>query len=356
MLVDHTIITVRSGRGGRGSNSLRREKYIPKGGPDGGDGGDGGSVVFVGDAHLDTLAPFARRRLFKAESGRNGSGKECYGRRGADLELPVPLGCQVHDEDTGELIADIVHADQRFLAAAGGKGGRGNIHFATPTHQTPTEFEEGGEPVERRLRLELKLIADVGLVGLPNAGKSTMLSRISHAQPKIADYPFTTLVPQLGMVDLPGERRLVVADIPGLIEGAAGGAGLGHDFLRHIERTTILLHLLDCAPPDGTDPIENYRTIRNELATFSPELAEKPEVIALNKVELLDPSERETFVEQVAGKLGYPRGERPLLVSGATGEGVREVLETCWERLAETRSRREGARDGWGRTSAGSVD
>ena len=349
MLVDQTLITVRSGRGGNGSNSLRREKYAPKGGPDGGDGGDGGSVLLIGDQHLDTLAPFARRRLLKAESGQNGMKKACYGRRGADLELPVPLGCQVFDAETGELLVDITRPDQRYVAARGGKGGRGNIHFATPTHQTPVEFEEGGEPVERQLRLELKLIADVGLVGLPNAGKSTMLSRISHAQPRIADYPFTTLVPQLGMVDLPGERRLVVADIPGLIEGAADGAGLGHDFLRHIERTTLLLHLIDCAPPDGSDPVENYRTIRNELATFSPALAEKPEVIALNKIELIAEDERDQFIEVFSGQVGFPRGERALVVSGATGEGVREMLETCWDELAD--SRRKGAdatTGGWG--------
>jgi len=349
MLVDHTVITVRSGRGGRGSCSLRREKYIPKGGPDGGDGGDGGSVVLVGDAHLDTLAPFARAHLFRAEHGQHGMKKECYGRRGEDLVLSLPLGCQVFDDETGELLVDIVRPDQRFVVARGGKGGRGNIHFATPTHQTPTEFEEGGEPEEFKLRLELKLIADVGLVGLPNAGKSTMLSRVSHAQPKIADYPFTTLVPQLGMVDLPGERRLVIADIPGLIEGAADGAGLGHDFLRHIERTTLLLHLVDCAPPDGSDPVENYRGIRHELATFSPVLAEKPELIGLNKIELVDPEERESFVERVAGQLGYPKGERPLVVSGATGDGVREMLEACWHALSRADARRDGEESsGWG--------
>lgn len=350
MLVDHTIITVRSGRGGNGSSSLRREKYVPKGGPDGGDGGDGGSVVFVGDQHLDTLAPYARRRLLKAEHGEHGSNRECYGRRGTDLELPVPLGCQVFDEERDELIADIVRPGQRFIAAPGGKGGRGNVHFATPTHQTPREFEEGGEPVEVRLRLELKLIADIGLVGLPNAGKSTMLSRVSQARPKVADYPFTTLVPQLGMVDLPGERRLVLADLPGLIEGAADGAGLGHDFLRHIERTSVLLHLLDSVPPDGSDPVANYRTIRSELANFSPVLAEKPELIALNKIELVPEDERDAFVERIAGAIGFPDGERPLVVSGATGEGVRAMLEACWDSLVESResgSDDNHAQSGW---------
>lgn len=351
MLVDHTIITVRSGRGGNGSNSLRREKYVTKGGPDGGDGGDGGSIVLVGDPHLDTLVAYGRRRLLKAESGEHGKKRECYGRRGEDLELPVPLGSQVFDTETGELIADIVRAGQRFIAAPGGKGGRGNVHFATPTHQTPREFEEGGEPVERRLRLELKLIADVGLVGLPNAGKSTMLSRVSQARPKIADYPFTTLVPQLGMADLPGDRRLVLADIPGLIEGAAGGAGLGHDFLRHIERTSVLLHLVDAAPTDGSDPVMNYQTIRGELSTFSAVLAEKPEIVALNKIELIDESERDAFIERFAGAIGFPKGERPLAVSGATGEGVREMLETCWNSLVDSRESQKGSSQsssGWG--------
>jgi GTP-binding protein len=238
------------------------------------------------------------------------------------------------------------------LLHRGGKGGHGNVHFATPTHQTPREFEEGGEPVERRLRLELKLIADVGIVGLPNAGKSTMLARVSQARPKVADYPFTTLVPQLGMVDLPGERRLVLADLPGLIEGASGGAGLGHDFLRHIERTSVLLHLIDAAPPDRSDPVANYQAIRAELANFSPVLAEKPELVALNKIELVPEEERGAFVERIAGAIGFSKGERPLSVSGATGEGVREMLEACWNTLLDSRkSRTEASRtsSGWGK-------
>lgn len=338
MLLDNTFITIRSGQGGRGSGSLRQEKYVPKGGPDGGDGGDGGSIVLVGDAHLDTLAPYGHRRLLKAEAGGNGGSRGLYGKRGSELQLPMPLGCQVFDAETDELLCDLTVADQRFVAAVGGRGGRGNIHFATPTHQTPREFEEGGEPIERTLRLELKLIAEVGLIGMPNAGKSTMLARLSKAKPKIASYPFTTLVPQLGMAELPGLRRLVFADIPGLIEGAASGAGLGHDFLRHIERTTLLLHLIDIAPIDGSDPVKNYETVRGELAGFSPLLAEKPELVVLNKIELLDPDEREQVIERTAGAIGFPRGERPLVVSGATGEGVREMLEACWSRLETLRN------------------
>ena len=349
MLVDHATIRVRSGRGGDGSNSLHREKFVPKGGPDGGDGGKGGDVILVGDPHLDTLAGFVRRRLLAAEDGEPGRKNECYGRAGEDLMVPLPLGCQVFDEDDGALVVDLTEAGQRFVIARGGRGGRGNVHFATPTHQTPREFETGGEPVERSLRLELKLIADVGLVGLPNAGKSTMLSRISKARPKVADYPFTTLGPQLGMIDLPGERRIVVADLPGLIEGAADGAGLGHDFLRHVERTTLLLHLLDAAPPDGSDPAENYHRIRHELGSFSPVLAEKPELIALNKIDLVPTGERERFVERIAGAVGCPKGTRPLVVSGASGEGVRALLESCWSRLAEFRTAPSAARErSWG--------
>lgn len=351
MLVDHATFTVRSGKGGDGSNSLHHAKGLVKGGPDGGDGGNGGDVVFVGDPHLDTLASYARRRLITAQDGEKGRKKSCYGKRGETLELKLPLGCQVFDASSGELLVDIVSADQRFVVAAGGKGGRGNIHFATPTHQTPREFEEGGEPVEVEVRLELKLIADVGLVGLPNAGKSTMLSRVSKARAKIADYPFTTLGPQLGMIDLPGERRLVVADLPGLIEGAASGAGLGHDFLRHVERTSFLLHLLDAAPPDGSNPAENYRAIRHELSSFSPLLLEKRELIALNKIDLIDENERESFIKTMALELGLPEGERPMTVSGATGLGVRELLEACWNEVR--RSKDGGLKSGSSAWSTG---
>ena len=333
MLVDHATILIRSGKGGDGSNSLHREKFVPKGGPDGGDGGKGGDVLLVADPHLDTLAAFARTRLLAAEDGAAGRKNECFGRSGEDLVVRLPLGCQVFDEQNGDLIVDLVEPEQSFVVAQGGRGGRGNVHFATPTHQTPREFEKGGEAVERSIRLELKLIADIGLVGLPNAGKSTMLSRVSQARPKVADYPFTTLGPQLGMIDLSNDRRMVVADLPGLIEGAASGAGLGHDFLRHVERTTFLLHLLDAAPPDESDPANNYHTIRHELASFSPVLADKPELIALNKIDLIPEEQREAFIERVAGAIGFPKGERPMLVSGVSGEGVRPLLESCWTQL-----------------------
>jgi GTP-binding protein len=338
MLVDHATLTVCSGKGGDGSNNLHHAKGVAKGGPDGGDGGNGGDVVLVGDPHLDTLASYARRRLITAEDGEKGRKKACYGKRGETLELPLPLGCQVFDTSNDELLVDVISEGQRFMVAAGGKGGRGNIHFATPTHQTPREFEEGGEPVELEIRLELKLIADIGLVGLPNAGKSTMLSRVSKARPKVADYPFTTLGPQLGMIDLPGERRLVVADLPGLIEGAASGAGLGHDFLRHVERTSFLLHLLDAAPPDGSSPADNHRLIRHELSSFSPVLLEKRELIALNKIDLIPEDEREDFIDQMARELGMPEGERPMVVSGATGLGVRELLEACWSEVQNSKN------------------
>jgi len=349
MLVDHATFTIRSGKGGNGSNSLHHSKGLVKGGPDGGDGGNGGDVVLVGDPHLDTLASYARRRLITAPDGENGRKKECYGKRGEALELPLPLGCQVFDTATGELLVDIVSPDQRHVVAEGGKGGRGNIHFATPTHQTPREFEEGGEPVELEIRLELKLIADIGLVGLPNAGKSTMLSRVSKARPKVADYPFTTLGPQLGMIDLPGERRLVVADLPGLIEGAASGAGLGHDFLRHVERTSFLLHLLDASPPDGSSPADNHRAIRHELSSFSPLLLEKRELIALNKIDLIPEDEREEFIDRMASELGMPEGERPMVVSGAIGLGVRELLEECWVEIQNSKSGGlKSKSSGWG--------
>ncbi|MFO0829262.1 MAG: GTPase ObgE [Phycisphaerales bacterium] len=329
MLVDTAIITVRSGRGGTGSASFRREKGIPKGGPDGGDGGKGGDVVLVGDPHLDTLVEFAYRMHFFAKDGERGSGKKCHGSDGADCRVRLPLGCLVFDAETDELLVDITTAGQEFIVAKGGRGGRGNDHFKTPTHQAPTEFEVGGEPVERRIRLELKLIADVGLIGLPNAGKSTLLKAISRANPKVASYPFTTLVPQLGIAELDTERRVVVADIPGLIEGASEGAGLGHDFLKHIERTGVLVHVVDVMPLDGTDPVANYRTIRGELAAFSEALAHKPELVAFNKLDLVPDDEREPLLKKLRSRLRLTR-DRCVAISGATGEGRDALLEHCW--------------------------
>lgn len=334
MLVDNAVITIRSGRGGNGSAAFRREKCVPKGGPDGGDGGKGGDVVLIGDPHLDTLVEFAFKPHHFAESGEKGQKKKCNGKDGADLLVRLPLGCLVYDADSDELIADMVEPGQRVVAARGGRGGRGNDHFKSPTHQSPTEWEPGGEPVERRLRLELKLIADVGLIGLPNAGKSTLLKSISRANPKVADYPFTTLSPQLGIAELPGDRRLVVADIPGLIEGASGGAGLGHEFLRHIERTSVLVHLVDVLPADGSDPIANYRTIRGELSAFSDELAHKRELVAFNKLDLIPEEDRESLLRRLRSKLRLTP-EDSMSISGATGQGRGELLERCWKMVDE---------------------
>src|SRR5207249_1654082 len=286
MFVDEAVIKVKAGDGGAGCVSFRREKYIPKGGPDGGDGGRGGDVVFVADPNKNTLLDFMGKHHWHASRGEAGMGKKMYGKAGQDLFVPVPPGTIVHDLDHNIRLADLDTPGKRLVIAKGGRGGRGNWHFKSPTNQAPRYAEPGGEGQERNLKLELKLIADVGLVGMPNAGKSTLLSVISAARPKIADYPFTTLEPQLGIAELTGDRRLVFADIPGLIEGARHGAGLGHAFLRHIERTKTIVHLLDLFPLDGSDPAENYRKIRGELEAFSVQLAQKREVIAANKIDL----------------------------------------------------------------------
>ncbi|MBC04588.1 MAG: GTPase ObgE [Phycisphaerae bacterium] len=329
-LLDEAKIYVRSGKGGDGCVSLRREKYIPKGGPDGGDGGRGGSVILVADPHLDTLLPFRYAPHYFAPHGQQGSGSSRHGRDGEDRRVKIPVGTQVRDEETDEIVADLDEPGQEVVVARGGRGGYGNEHFKTATNQTPREATPGEPVVERTLLLELKLIADVGLVGLPNAGKSTLLSSISKARPKVADYPFTTLVPQPGIAELPGDRRLVVADIPGLIEGAADGAGLGHDFLKHIERTRVIVHLIDLMPMDESDPVRNHEVIRRELHAFSPELASKPEVVVLNKIDLVDPEEREAVVRRTAHAIGLGVDEL-VVASGATGENLREVLERAWD-------------------------
>jgi GTP-binding protein len=339
MLIDETTIFVRAGKGGDGCVSFRREKYIPKGGPDGGDGGDGGSVILVGDSSTATLLGLAQRPHLRAEKGGAGMGKNMAGAAGADLLVPVPLGTLVYDRESGALLADISTPGQRFIAAQGGKGGLGNDRFKSPTNQTPRHATPGEEGEELTLRLELKLIADVGLIGLPNAGKSTLLRAVTRATPKVADYPFTTLSPNLGLALLPGvgkgdERRLVLADIPGLIEGAAEGAGLGHDFLRHIERTSVLVHVLEVQPADGSDPAANHRAIRAELGGYSPALLEKPEVLALNKIDLVPEGGRDSLVKAIVQKLKRARGSRPpIVISGATGEGTRDLLEACWSAL-----------------------
>ncbi|MEM8495699.1 MAG: GTPase ObgE [Planctomycetota bacterium] len=330
MFIDAAHIFVRSGKGGDGCVSFRRQKYIPKGGPDGGNGGDGGSVILVADPNVETLLDFTGKHHWYAPNGEPGRGKQQWGKKAPDLEVMLPPGTQVFDDETDELLLDLAKPGQRVVICEGGRGGFGNEHFKTPVHQTPREATPGEPGEEKSLRLELKLVADVGLLGKPNAGKSTLLSAVSAARPKIADYPFTTLIPQPGVADLGGGRRLVICDIPGLIEGAASGAGLGHRFLRHVERTAVLVHLLDADPGDGSDPVANYRAIRDELAAYSPALADKPEVVVLSKVDLLGTEEDvAAAIELVADELG----QRPLAISSATKQGLDALLETVWNRL-----------------------
>jgi GTP-binding protein len=326
MFVDEAEIVVKAGDGGHGCVSFRREKYVPKGGPDGGDGGDGGSVIFFADPNKDTLLDFAGKHHWRAKNGEPGQGKKMAGQNGDDLVIPVPPGTIIFDAEMMIRLADLDEPGKRLVIAKGGKGGRGNWHFRSPTNQTPRFAEPGTEGQQRRLKLELKLIADVGLVGMPNAGKSTLLRAISSARPKVADYPFTTLDPQLGIVELSGDRRLVVADIPGLIEGAQHGAGLGHAFLKHIERTKIIVHLLDLFPPDQSNPADNYRSIRRELEAFSPELAAKEEVIVANKIDLATDT-------AALKRLREELGQEVLGISGATHAGTRDLLEALWRKL-----------------------
>lgn len=306
---------------------------MPKGGPDGGDGGDGGSVFVYADPSVETLLDFSGKHHWRAKNGRPGMGKDCAGPAGEDLTLRLPVGTLLFDRDSGLLIKDMATPEEQTCIARGGKGGKGNARFATPTHQVPREFEPGTPGEERWLRLELKLIADVALVGLPNAGKSTLLSRLSRAKPKIADYPFTTLRPQLGLVELSEFRRFVIADIPGLIEGAHEGAGLGDEFLRHIERTRVILHIVDVGSPYPImPPIEAYRTIRAELAKYSPVLAEREELIVANKVELTGGAEAATMLAEAIGREVLP-------ISAATGLRIDVLKERLWSAVRGVRER-----------------
>lgn len=330
MFIDSATIFVRSGKGGDGRVSFRREKYIPKGGPNGGDGGNGGDVILEAWPGVDTLLDLSGRHHYHAPDGEPGGDKQKHGRNGEDLVVHVPPGTLVYDADSDELLVDLKEVGQRLVVAKGGRGGFGNEHFKSSTNQTPREATPGEPGEERTLRLELKLIADVGLVGKPNAGKSTLLSRVSKARPKIADYPFTTLEPNLGIADLPGDRgnrrRLVIADIPGLIEGASQGTGLGMRFLRHIERTRVLVHLLDADPSDGSTPLENYEVVRHELGEYSQELSEKPELVVVSKIDLMD---EQTLQERIA-PLEAAIGRPVLRISAATNHGLNELLEQCW--------------------------
>ena len=329
MFVDEAVIQVKAGDGGHGCVSFRREKFVPKGGPDGGDGGNGGSIVFVADSSKDTLLDFSGKHHWKARNGQPGMGKKMAGHAGEDLLIPVPPGTLVYDAEHELLLADLNVPGQQLVIAKGGRGGRGNWRFKSSTNQTPRYAEPGTEGQGRKLKMELKLIADVGLVGMPNAGKSTLLRAISAARPKVADYPFTTLDPQLGIVELPGYRRLVFADIPGLIEGARHGLGLGVAFLKHIERTKIIVHMLDMFPADESDPVENYKIIRGELEAFSPLLAEKREVIAANKMDLaIDDEALDKLMAALPEKEIFP-------ISGASHQGLESLLETVWKAVKE---------------------
>lgn len=325
MFVDRVELFVRGGDGGRGMVSFRREKYVPRGGPDGGDGGDGGSVIVRAVANADNLSPLTTKKHWKARPGDPGGGALCAGKDAHDLIIPVPPGTIVRDRERGNILKDLVEVGDEVTVGKGGKGGRGNKYYASATNRTPRQFGPGDDGEERWISLELKVIADAGLIGFPNAGKSTMLSRLSRATPEIADYPFTTKTPNLGIVNISGDHAFVMADLPGLIEGAAQGVGLGHEFLRHVERTRVLVHLVEPLPTDGSDPIENYRTIRKELSLYSLPLAEKPEVVCISKAELTDS-------EQVRDRLAAEIGREVLLISSVTGQGMAQLVG----RIAQT--------------------
>jgi GTPase len=319
MFIDEVEIRVEGGKGGNGCVSFRREKYIPRGGPDGGDGGDGGSIVLVAEEGVDSLAPLAQRKQYKADAGQPGTGANCHGRSSEDLILPVPPGTVVIDAKHGIVLKDLAVAGDRVVAGFGGKGGKGNVRFKSSTNRAPRQSTPGEPGEVRTLRLELKVIADVGLVGKPNAGKSTLLSRLSRARPEIAPYPFTTKHPNLGRVQVDAERSFVMADIPGLIEGAHEGVGLGHEFLRHIERAGILIHLVEPEPTDGTEPLTNYRAIRAELELYDAELGQRPEIVLVTKADLPGSAE-------VRDQLAEAIGREVLLISAVTGQGLNELV------------------------------
>ena len=348
MFVDEVDIHVTAGHGGRGAMAFRREKFVPRGGPSGGDGGPGGSVYLVANPNLNTLLNYRFRKIFEAGRGGHGEGSNRTGKNGQDIELEVPAGTSVYEKrEDGEyvLVADMIEAAQRVLIAKGGLGGHGNASFATSTNRAPRKTQPGLPGEEKDLRLHLKLLADVGLVGFPNAGKSTMIARISAARPKIADYPFTTLVPNLGVVGLSGDRSFVVADVPGLIEGAHAGHGLGHRFLSHLERTKVLVHLVDVSSATGRDPVNDYDVITRELELFpgrdatGERLSEKPVLAVANKIDALDDPDRVTRLREHVEKLGVAF----YTASAATGEGIDALLEVIWREVAASRERADAA-------------
>jgi GTPase len=326
--VDRVALYVKGGDGGAGCCSFRREKYVPRGGPDGGDGADGGDVIVRAAAGTNSLEDVVHRKHWRAPKGGAGRPDNCHGRRGRDLVIPVPPGTLVLDRDRGNVLRDLTEAGQHVTVAHGGRGGRGNRAFATATNRAPRETQPGTPGEERWIILELKVIADAGLIGLPNAGKSTLLGRLSHAQPEVADYPFTTKHPNLGFVRVGAERTFVLADLPGLIAGAHSGVGLGHEFLRHVERTRVLVHLVEPFPPDGSDPLHNYRTIRRELEMHGRGLAEKPEVVAVSKAELPDS-------EAARRRLADELGRDVLALSSVTGQGLSQLVSTIAEQLPQ---------------------
>ena len=329
--IDRVTVEVEAGRGGDGCVSFRREKYVPRGGPDGGDGGDGGSIIVRAEPGVDSLAALVHRKQWRAARGVNGSGKQCHGASADDLVILVPPGTVLVDADGDYVLKDLAEPGDSVCAARGGAGGKGNMRFKSAVNQAPRQFTRGGAGEKRRITFELKMIADVGLLGKPNAGKSTLLSRVSRARPEIADYPFTTKIPNLGIVQIDLDRTMVIADIPGLIEGAHAGAGLGHEFLRHVERTRVLIHLVEPAPVDGSDPLENYRSIRNELLQYDPVLAERAEVLAVSKGELPE-------AEAVRQRLADEVGGEVLRFSSVTGEGLNALMSRSYALLLEARA------------------
>lgn len=324
MFADRAKIIIKSGKGGDGHVSFRREKYIPNGGPDGGDGGRGGNIVFVVDEGVNTLSDYRHKRKFAAEPGQEGGKKNCHGRNGQDLILKVPEGTVIMDAETKKVIADMSGDNREQIVLRGGRGGQGNQHYATPTMQAPKYAQPGQDAMELEVMLELKVIADVGLVGFPNVGKSTLLSRVTNAQPKIANYHFTTLSPNLGVVDLDGGKGFVIADIPGLIEGASEGIGLGHEFLRHIERTKVMIHMVDAASTEGRDPIADIHAINKELEAYNPELLKKPQVIAANKIDAIYGDENEV-ITSLREEFGQ-EGIQVFPISAVSGKGLKELL------------------------------
>lgn len=334
MFADRAKIIIKSGRGGNGHVSFRREKYVPDGGPDGGDGGKGGDVIFVVDPGLNTLTDYRHKRKFAAEPGEEGGKKNCHGANGADLILKVPEGTVIMDAATDKVIADMSGENKRVTVLKGGKGGLGNSHFATATMQAPKYAQPGQEAIEIEVKLELKVIADVGLVGFPNVGKSTFLSRVTNAQPKIANYHFTTLQPNLGVVDMEEGFGFVIADIPGLIEGASEGIGLGHEFLRHIERTKVMIHIVDAAGVEGRDPIADIKAINKELEAYNPDLLKKPQIIAANKIDAIYGDDNE-IISKLRQEFEEKEGIKVMPISAVSGKGLKELLYEVKDLLAK---------------------